>query len=108
MKIHLWRQGDNTFHLKGLFIDDAFTVLTGNNLNPRAWTMDLENGLVIRDPHGLLVQKNSAERAAILENTTTLSSYLDLETPRHYPQPVQKALKRLNRIRLDRLVNRLL
>jgi CDP-diacylglycerol--serine O-phosphatidyltransferase len=33
-----------------LFVDDDVAVLTGNNLNPRAWALDLENGLLLRDP----------------------------------------------------------
>ncbi|MEO5830296.1 MAG: CDP-diacylglycerol--serine O-phosphatidyltransferase, partial [Rhodanobacter sp.] len=44
LNLHLWRDGDNSYHLKGLFIDDDVAVLTGNNLNPRAWSLDLENG----------------------------------------------------------------
>ncbi len=108
LNVHLWRHADNSFHLKGLFIDDRVAVLTGNNLNPRAWTLDLENGLIIQDPEGLLASMHAAERAAILAHAPRLESYRDLETPHHYPLPVQKALKRMNRIRLDRLVNRLL
>jgi len=108
LNIHLWRDGDNSYHLKGLFVDDDVAVLTGNNLNPRAWALDLENGLVLRDPARLLHAKHQAEWAALRKHATRLSDYHALESPRHYPAVVRKQLKRLNRTRLDRLVNRLL
>jgi CDP-diacylglycerol--serine O-phosphatidyltransferase len=108
LQVYLWKDGDNTFHLKGLFVDHEVSVVTGNNLNPRAWNLDLENGLVLRDPEGLLREKHQRERAAILAHTTRLGSFQDLETPSAYPIKVQKALKQMSRTRLDRLVNRLL
>jgi CDP-diacylglycerol--serine O-phosphatidyltransferase len=108
LSIHLWRDGDNSYHLKGLFVDDDVAVLTGNNLNPRAWALDLENGLVLRDPARLLHAKHQAEWTALKRHATRLSDYQALESPRHYPALVRKQLKRLNRTRLDRLVNRLL
>jgi CDP-diacylglycerol--serine O-phosphatidyltransferase len=108
LNIHLWRDGDNSYHLKGLFVDDDVAVLTGNNLNPRAWALDLENGLVLRDPARLLHAKHQAEWAALKRHATRLPDYHALESPRHYPAVVRKQLKRLNRTRLDRLVNRLL
>lgn len=106
--IHLWRHDGHTFHAKGLAIDGRIAVLTGNNLNPRAWNLDLENGLVIRDPEGLLAPMHALERETILKHTTRLRSSQDLEAMASYPRPVQKALKRLNRIQLDRFANRLL
>ncbi len=108
LNLHLWRDGDNSYHLKGLFVDDDVAVLTGNNLNPRAWSLDLENGLLLRDPSRLLHARHEAEWMALKRHATRLRDYLALESPRHYPDEVRKQLKRLNRTRLDRLVNRLL
>jgi CDP-diacylglycerol--serine O-phosphatidyltransferase len=108
LQVFLWHRADNTFHMKGLFVDDEIAVVTGNNLNPRAWNLDLENGLVIRDPAGLLRGQHEREQAAILLHATRLASYQDLETPSAYPPKVQKALKPMNRARIDRLLNRLL
>jgi CDP-diacylglycerol--serine O-phosphatidyltransferase len=108
LQIFLWRHADNTFHLKGLFVDDAAALVTGNNLNPRAWHLDLENGLLLRDPKGLLKAKHARERASILKHATRLASFQELETPSAYPPKVQQALKRLNSVRIDRLLNRLL
>jgi len=108
LNLHLWRDGDNSYHLKGLLIDDDVAVLTGNNLNPRAWSLDLENGLVLRDPSHLLQAKHDAEWAALRQHATRLADYHALESPRHYPPEVRKLLKRLKRTQLDRLLNRLL
>jgi CDP-diacylglycerol--serine O-phosphatidyltransferase len=108
LNLYLWRDGDNSYHLKGLFVDDDVAVLTGNNLNPRAWSLDLENGLLLRDPSKLLHARHQAEWAALKRHAKRLGDYLALESPRHYPDEVRKQLKRLNRTRLDRLVNRLL
>jgi CDP-diacylglycerol--serine O-phosphatidyltransferase len=108
LNLHLWCDGDNSYHLKGLFIDDEMAVLTGNNLNPRAWSLDLENGLVLRDPAHLLQAKHEEEWAALRRHATRLADYHALESPRQYPAEVRRLLRRVNRIRLDRLVNRLL
>jgi CDP-diacylglycerol--serine O-phosphatidyltransferase len=108
LQIFLWRHADNTFHLKGLFVDDDTALVTGNNLNPRAWHLDLENGLLIRDPKGLLKAKHARERASILKHATRLAGFQELETPSAYPPKVQQALKRMNSVRMDRLLNRLL
>jgi CDP-diacylglycerol--serine O-phosphatidyltransferase len=108
LNIHLWRHGDNSYHLKGLFVDDDVAVLTGNNFNPRAWALDLENGLLLRDPQRLLHARHQAEWAALKKHATRLGDYHALESPRRYPAVVRKHLRRLNRTRLDRLVNRLL
>ncbi|OZB61511.1 MAG: phosphatidylserine synthase [Lysobacterales bacterium 14-68-21] len=106
--LHLWKHADNSYHLKGLFIDDDVAVLTGNNLNPRAWALDLENALVLRDPHGLLRDQHETEWAALRAHAGRVQDYHALDTSRHYPAPVRKLLRRLSRVRLDRLVNRLL
>lgn len=106
--LHLWKHADNSFHLKGMFIDHDVAVLTGNNLNPRAWALDLENALVLRDPHGHLRAQHAAEWAALKRHATRLRDHHALDTVRDYPAPVRKLLRRLKGVRLDRLANRLL
>jgi CDP-diacylglycerol--serine O-phosphatidyltransferase len=108
LHIHLWRDADNTFHLKGLWTDGKDALLTGNNLNPRAWRLDLENGLLIRDPKGLLQAQHETELTMILSHTRRLSHYSELETVADYPAPVRRLLKRLTRPRLDRLINQVM
>lgn len=108
LNLYLWRDGDNTYHLKGLFIDDDVAVLTGHNLNPRAWSLDLENALLIRDPSHLLCAQHAAEWQALRRHATRLGGYGELESPRHYPDDVRKLLRRLKRTQVDHLLNRLL
>ena len=108
LNVCTWRDGDNTFHLKGLLVDDDYALLTGNNLNPRAWRLDLENGLLIHDPQRCLLEKHLAELAAIVEHTERVDHYTSIDTVDHYPAPVQRLIKRLTRVRAVRLVNQVL
>ena len=108
LNLWLWRDGGNSYHVKGLLIDDEIAVITGNNLNPRAWALDLENGLVLRDPSRQLIEQHEAEWAALRRHATRLQDYHALDNPRRYPVEVRTLLRRLSRVRLDRLINRLL
>jgi CDP-diacylglycerol--serine O-phosphatidyltransferase len=108
LEIRLWRHDDNTFHLKGLLVDDRYALLTGNNINPRAWRLDLENGLLIHDPNRLLAGHYRAELESILAHTQRLSGHAALDPFAAYPEPVQRLIKRLARVRADRLVNQVL
>ncbi|TWD52219.1 CDP-diacylglycerol--serine O-phosphatidyltransferase [Pseudomonas sp. SJZ131] len=108
LNLHLWRDGDNTYHLKGMWIDDRYTLLTGNNLNPRAFRLDLENALLIDDPKQQLREARSKELAEIFEHTRRVERYLELETLPDYPAGVAKFLKRVSRVRIERLLYRIL
>lgn len=106
--IRLWKHGDNSYHLKGLWVDNDYILLTGNNLNPRAWRLDAENGLLIQDPQGELKIQAEQELDAIREHTTLLRHYSDLEEMPQYPAPVQRLLKRFSRIKADKIVKMIL
>lgn len=108
LSIRLWRDGDNSFHLKGIWIDKCWQLLTGNNLNPRAFRLDLENGILIKDPQGELLAASEAELQQIRQHTTLLTHYRQLESLPDYPVKVQKLLTRLQRVRLDKLLKRML
>ncbi len=108
LEVRLWRDGNNTYHLKGLLVDDDYALITGNNLNPRAWRLDLENGLLIHDPRKLLRAQHEAELARILEHTERVDGPESLERVDAYPAPVQRLMRRLARVRADRLVNQML
>jgi CDP-diacylglycerol--serine O-phosphatidyltransferase len=108
LDVHLWRHDDNSFHLKGLLVDDDYALLTGNNINPRAWRLDLENGLLIHDPQKLLLPQHLAELATIMAHTRRLHDHQALDAVDTYPPPVQRLIKRLARVRADRLVNQVL
>ncbi|MCG8710737.1 CDP-diacylglycerol--serine O-phosphatidyltransferase [Brenneria sp. 4F2] len=106
--IRLWKDGDNSFHLKGMWVDDEWQLLTGNNLNPRAWRLDLENAILIHDPEKVLLAQRLQELARIKEHTHVVANYMELESIAQYPIKVRKLIRRLRRIRIDRLISRIL
>ncbi|QEL54290.1 CDP-diacylglycerol--serine O-phosphatidyltransferase [Chromobacterium paludis] len=108
LRVHLWKDGDNTYHLKGIWSDWRYLLLTGNNLNPRAFRLDLENALLLRDPQGELRAQGLAEQQSILRHTTLLAHYRQLEDVKHYPEQIKKLLTRLSRVRIDRMLNLML
>lgn len=108
LTIRLWKDGENSYHLKGVWVDDNYILLTGNNLNPRAWRLDAENGLLIQDLDHKLTAQTCTELAEIRTYTTILNSYQQLDKPSDYPAPVQKILRRFERIKADHLVKMIL
>ena len=108
LNLHLWRDGDNTYHLKGMWVDERYTLLTGNNLNPRAFRLDLENALLIDDPKAELQAPRRRELAEIFRNTSRIERYQQLETLLEYPPDVSKFLRRVSRVRIERLLYRIL
>ncbi|MFC3394671.1 CDP-diacylglycerol--serine O-phosphatidyltransferase [Brenneria rubrifaciens] len=106
--VRLWKDGDNSFHLKGMWIDNKWQLLTGNNLNPRAWRLDLENAILIHDPKQLLLAQRQEELDNIRVHTQIIKSYMELESIAQYPIKVRKLIRRLRRIRIDRLISRIL
>jgi CDP-diacylglycerol--serine O-phosphatidyltransferase len=108
LNLHLWRDGDNTYHLKGMWVDQRYTLLTGNNLNPRAFRLDLENALLIDDPQGQWLEPRRTELAQIFQHTTRIERYQHLQTLLEYPPAVGKFLRRVSRVRIERLLYRIL
>ncbi|MQT56347.1 CDP-diacylglycerol--serine O-phosphatidyltransferase [Pseudomonas sp. FSL R10-0399] len=108
LNLHLWRDGDNTYHLKGMWVDDRYTLMTGNNLNPRAFRLDLENGLLIDDPRRELLEPRRKELEAIFAHTQRIDHFKNLETLTDYPPAVAKFLRRVSRVRIERLLYRIL
>lgn len=108
LNVRLWKDGENSFHLKGMSCDGKYHLLTGNNLNPRAWGLDLENGILIHDKRELLESIMEDERSLIMSNTTRINKLSDLETVSDYPQAVQKFMRRIKTTRIDMLLKRIL
>lgn len=108
LTVRLWKDGENTYHLKGVWIDERYILLTGNNLNPRAWGLDAENAVLLSDPNAELAAKSAAELAQIRTHTKVLTHYSDLEQQKNYPAPVQGLLKKFGRVKLDKIVKMLL
>lgn len=108
LNIMLWHHDRNSYHLKGLFVDDDLAMITGNNLNPRAWGLDLENGLLLQDPEHKLQAAFEAEKANILQHCRRLGHFTEIEQLSDYPEPVQRLLKRVQRTQANVLLKRLL
>ncbi|WP_301098371.1 CDP-diacylglycerol--serine O-phosphatidyltransferase [Otariodibacter sp.] len=106
--IRLWKHEQNTYHLKGVWVDNRYVLLTGNNLNPRAWKLDAENAILISDPQESLKEKVANELQQIRTHTMVLTSYNLLDKQKDYPEKVRKLLRKLGRVRLDRIVRMLL
>ena len=108
LTIRLWKDEDQTYHLKGIWVDDEWMMITGNNLNPRAWRLDLENAILVHDPNHELQQQIKQELTTIREKTTLVTHYQQIQASQFYPKHVHKLIKRLSRIRVDRIIKRLL
>ncbi|MBV8048382.1 MAG: CDP-diacylglycerol--serine O-phosphatidyltransferase [Paludibacterium sp.] len=108
LKLHLWQDNGNSYHLKGIWVDDRYHLITGNNLNPRAFSLDLENALLIHDPKGEMAAQKQLELDTIHRHTRPILQHRELETVRQYPDRVRKLLTRLSRVRIDRLLYRIL
>lgn len=108
LNIQLWYHGENTFHLKGISADDRYYLLTGHNINPRAWSLDLENGVFIQDPKQTLKHQFCREKQQILTHTQRLGHFNEIETIKDYPEPVQKKMRLVKTARVDSISNRLL
>ncbi|WP_225639418.1 CDP-diacylglycerol--serine O-phosphatidyltransferase [Candidatus Profftia sp. (ex Adelges kitamiensis)] len=108
LTIRLWTDKQNTFHLKGIWIDNEWQLITGSNLNPRSWLLDLENAILIHDPKYQLSQKFQKELECIRGNTRIINSNLELETIQQYPIKVRKLIRLFRIVRIDYLINKVL
>lgn len=108
LTIRLWKDGDNSYHLKGIWVDDDWMLLTGNNLNPRAWRLDLENAILVHDPKQQLSHAKQKELSMIRENSSVVTHFHNLESIAEYPARIRKLIRRLRRVRIDRLISRIL
>lgn len=104
LTVRLWKDRDNSYHLKGIWVDDRYILLTGNNLNPRAWRLDAENGLLIQDPKQELQVRIQSELNEIRRYTNRVKHYSELEQMEQYPNAVQRLLKRFSRVKADKIV----
>lgn len=108
LSIYLWKHDKNSYHLKGIWVDKKHMLLTGNNLNPRAWSLDLENALLVQDPNALLKDKFESEMNNILEHTSLVGSYRHLDKVDTYPIEVQRLLRKITRVKADKVLQRIL
>lgn len=108
LSIHLWKHDANSFHLKGIWVDKRYMLLTGNNLNPRAWKLDLENAILVQDDFHHLTEKFEHEVENILQHTQLICTYKQLEKLEDYPVVVQKLMRKITRVKVDRVLKQIL
>ncbi|CRK85808.1 CDP-diacylglycerol--serine O-phosphatidyltransferase [Candidatus Providencia siddallii] len=106
--IRIWRDGNNTYHLKGIWVDNCWQLITGNNLNPRALRLDLENAILIHDPKEELVNQRRNELNYIRTYTKVIKHYTELENIHEYPIKIKKLIRRIRRIHVDKIINQIL
>jgi CDP-diacylglycerol--serine O-phosphatidyltransferase len=83
-------------------------LLTGNNLNPRAWKLDLENAILIQDHYNHLTKKFELEIENILKHTQLIGTYRQLDKIDDYPSEVQKLIRKITRISIDKILKQIL
>ena len=108
LSLNLWRHDNNSFHLKGIWVDQQYMLITGNNLNPRAWKLDLENAILVHDKHQLLAQQNKQELDCIMQHTIRVNTYLMIDSINSYPTDVKKLIKRIHRVKADHILKQIL
>ncbi|MBS9777719.1 MAG: CDP-diacylglycerol--serine O-phosphatidyltransferase [Gammaproteobacteria bacterium] len=106
LDVFLWWHNSNSFHLKGICVDERYHLLTGHNLNPRAWDLDIENGILIDDSGTQIKQAVADERTEILKHCKRINSYKELDRVKDYPKPVRKLLKKVKRSKADFIIKR--
>jgi CDP-diacylglycerol--serine O-phosphatidyltransferase len=107
LNLHLWRDGDNTYHLKGMWSISAIRLADRQQPQPAGVSSRPENALLIDDPQGEWLEPRAKEQAEIFRNTTRIASFQNLETCRS-TRRVAKFLKRVSRVRIERLLYRIL
>jgi len=108
LSINLWLDPGNSFHLKGISSDQSKYLITGHNINPRAWRLDIENGVLIQDPQKQLVDKFDRELENIMQHCSKIDHFDQIETVDQYRPEASKLLKSVKRAKLDSILNRLL
>ncbi|ADV33934.1 CDP-diacylglycerol--serine O-phosphatidyltransferase [Candidatus Blochmanniella vafra str. BVAF] len=106
--IRLWKAGNNGYHIKGIWVDDEWQLITGSNLNPRALRFDLENALLIHDPLNELIHQKKQELNQIQSYTYLIPHYTSLQNISDYPAKIKRLILRIRQIKFDKLINKLL
>jgi CDP-diacylglycerol--serine O-phosphatidyltransferase len=108
LTVRLWKHEQHSFHLKGIVADERFHLLTGSNLNPRAWSLDLENGLLLDDPNKALMPMLEKEIDIIFQHTKIVTHYREIDAVKDYDAKPRKLIKKIRMTQVDRLLKRFL
>lgn len=83
-------------------------LITSNNLNPRAWRLNLKNAILIHNPQLKLAPQQKKKLKLIRKHTTIVKHYRNLQSIANYPVKVRKLIRRLRRIRINQLISQIL
>ncbi|WP_081951643.1 CDP-diacylglycerol--serine O-phosphatidyltransferase [Pseudomonas cremoricolorata] len=108
LKLRVWNDPGHTFHAKGMWVDQRYSLLTGNNFNPRGFNLDLENALLIDDPEGAWLEPRHRELEGIRRHTQLIEHPAELGEKGDHPKKVRTFLRRLRYTRLGPLIKRVL
>ncbi|CAD83236.1 phosphatidylserine synthase (CDP-diacylglycerol-serine O-phosphatidyltransferase) [Candidatus Blochmanniella floridana] len=106
--VRIWKKDHHGYHIKGIWIDDEWNLLTGSNLNPRSLKLDLENALLIHDPCHELIHQKYQELTQIRVFTKIITHYTSLQNISEYPVKIKRLILRIRKIKFDKLINQLL
>lgn len=101
-KVRIWKNKKNSYHLKGIWIDEKWQLITGNNLNPRSWHLDLENAILIHDPKKVLKKKKELKK--IKKHSRIIKNSKEIENIEQYPLKVKKIIKKIYKTHLYKLI----
>ncbi|RIY31137.1 hypothetical protein CKF54_07475 [Psittacicella hinzii] len=107
IEVDAWKFDDNSYHAKGLKIDNNLYIWTGSNLNERSFNIDAENALLVYDPYQHLEQQAEQEMQFMLEHCSKLVNYKQIEKQDQYPARVKQTLRRARIFFIDKLAKRL-
>ncbi|ARC53245.1 CDP-diacylglycerol--serine O-phosphatidyltransferase [Candidatus Riesia pediculischaeffi] len=102
--IRHWKYDNHSYHLKGIWIDSNWQLITGNNFNRRSWYFDLENAILIHDPMERNSNQIEKEMRFIQLHTRSILHYEQIENICSYPEKVQRRIDRIHRTKMDRLI----
>ncbi|MCV2525385.1 MAG: CDP-diacylglycerol--serine O-phosphatidyltransferase [Candidatus Lightella neohaematopini] len=102
--IKIWKNQYNSFHMKGIWIDNDWCMLTSNNLNIRSWQLDLENALLIYDPQHFLTKENEIELNNINNYTKLIKHYNDIQIIADYPIKIRNLINKIRKINFDKII----
>ncbi|NBA97133.1 CDP-diacylglycerol--serine O-phosphatidyltransferase [Pseudomonas sp. R5(2019)] len=108
LNLFVWNDPGHSYHSKGIWVDERYTLLTGNNLNPRGFRLDLENALLIDDPKAQWAAERDQELEQIKQHVSRVEHFDQLQAFDEYPKRVRRFLQRVRFTRIERLLYRML
>ncbi|OQM34503.1 CDP-diacylglycerol--serine O-phosphatidyltransferase [bacterium endosymbiont of Pedicinus badii] len=108
LTIKIWKNGENTYHAKGLWIDEEWQMFTGSNFNSRSWKLDLENAILVHDPEKKLKEQNIKELKKLEFNTKKIMHFSELQNIYEYPERIKNILLKVTKTKIDYFLKKII